>query len=117
MAVQMTLTLKPNIYNALKQSLLTQKQDIHEENNAFPSDHCMTSCCNMINNLTLVPSGCGQRITNIFAVMLQAVNCKGQHSISYTLSRNQTVVVEYSHDKDTDMFQVKFANKIDASMR
>jgi len=36
------------------------------------------------------------------------VNCKGQHSISYTLSRNQTVVVEYSHDKDTDMFQVLF---------
>lgn len=37
----------------------------------------------------------------------QAVSCKGQHSISYTLSRNHTVVVEYSHDKDTDMFQVK----------
>ncbi|MEQ2255204.1 E3 ubiquitin-protein ligase pellino 2 [Ilyodon furcidens] len=35
-----------------------------------------------------------------------AVNCKGQHSISYTLSRHQTVVVEYSHDKDTDMFQI-----------
>lgn len=41
-------------------------------------------------------------------VLWQAVNCKGQHSISYTLSRNQTVVVEYSHDKDTDMFQVLF---------
>ncbi|KTF74371.1 hypothetical protein cypCar_00039802 [Cyprinus carpio] len=39
----------------------------------------------------------------------KAVNCKGQHSISYTLSRNQTVVVEYSHDKDTDMFQEKAA--------
>uniref|UniRef100_A0A6I8NRD8 Pellino E3 ubiquitin protein ligase family member 2 n=2 Tax=Ornithorhynchus anatinus TaxID=9258 RepID=A0A6I8NRD8_ORNAN len=36
----------------------------------------------------------------------KAVSCKGQHSISYTLSRNQTVVVEYIHDKDTDMFQV-----------
>ncbi|XP_053366381.1 E3 ubiquitin-protein ligase pellino homolog 2 [Clarias gariepinus] len=36
----------------------------------------------------------------------KAVNCKGQHSISYTLSRNHTVVVEYSHDKDTDMFQI-----------
>ncbi|OWK09592.1 hypothetical protein Celaphus_00006129, partial [Cervus elaphus hippelaphus] len=35
-----------------------------------------------------------------------AISCKGQHSISYTLSRNQTVVVEYTHDKDTDMFQV-----------
>ena len=40
--------------------------------------------------------------------VFQAVNCKGQHSISYTLSRNQTVVVEYSHDNDTDMFQVKY---------
>lgn len=47
-----------------------------------------------------------------FVVVFQAVNCKGQHSISYTLSRNQTVVVEYSHDKDTDMFQVnKQTNK------
>ncbi|KAM6961400.1 E3 ubiquitin-protein ligase pellino homolog 2 [Aplochiton taeniatus] len=36
----------------------------------------------------------------------KAVNCKGQHSISYTLSRNQTVVVEYCHDEDTDMFQI-----------
>ncbi|KAA0711439.1 E3 ubiquitin-protein ligase pellino -like protein 2 [Triplophysa tibetana] len=36
----------------------------------------------------------------------EAVNCKGQHSISYTLSRNQTVVVEYSHDNNTDMFQI-----------
>lgn len=44
---------------------------------------------------------------NDLFVIFQAVNCKGQHSISYTLSRNQTVVVEYSHDNDTDMFQVK----------
>ncbi|KAL8168733.1 UNVERIFIED_CONTAM: E3 ubiquitin-protein ligase pellino 2 [Gekko kuhli] len=36
----------------------------------------------------------------------EAISCKGQHSISYTLSRNQTVIVEYTHDKDTDMFQV-----------
>lgn len=36
----------------------------------------------------------------------KAISCKGQHSISYTLSRNQTVVVEYTHDNDTDMFQV-----------
>ncbi|XP_053553308.1 E3 ubiquitin-protein ligase pellino homolog 2 isoform X2 [Bombina bombina] len=28
------------------------------------------------------------------------------HSISFTLSRSQTVVVEYAHDKDTDMFQI-----------
>lgn len=43
---------------------------------------------------------------NQLFLVLQVVNCKGQHSISYTLSRNHTVVVEYSHDKDTDMFQV-----------
>jgi pellino protein len=29
------------------------------------------------------------------------------HSISYTLSRNQAVIVEYDPDEDTDMFQVK----------
>lgn len=29
-----------------------------------------------------------------------------QHSISYTLSRNQAVIVEYKEDSDTDMFQV-----------
>jgi pellino protein len=28
------------------------------------------------------------------------------HSISYTLSRNQAVIVEYVPDEDTDMFQV-----------
>ncbi|CAF0741960.1 unnamed protein product [Rotaria sp. Silwood1] len=28
------------------------------------------------------------------------------HSISYTLSRNQTVVVQYAHDEDSDMFQI-----------
>ncbi|XP_052391255.1 E3 ubiquitin-protein ligase pellino homolog 2, partial [Carassius gibelio] len=37
---------------------------------------------------------------------LQAVNSRGQHSISFTLSRNQTVVVEYCHEDHTDMFQV-----------
>lgn len=47
-------------------------------------------------------------LTDASVVLWQAVNCKGQHSISYTLSRNHTVVVEYSHDKDTDMFQVLF---------
>ncbi|XP_078516489.1 E3 ubiquitin-protein ligase pellino homolog 2 [Lissotriton helveticus] len=36
----------------------------------------------------------------------KAISCKGQHSICYTLSRNQTVVVEYTHDSDTDMFQI-----------
>ncbi|KAG1662043.1 Protein pellino [Nymphon striatum] len=29
-----------------------------------------------------------------------------QHSISYTLSRNQAIIVEYSPDETTDMFQV-----------
>lgn len=43
---------------------------------------------------------------NQLLLVSQAVNSKGQHSISYTLSRNHTVVVEYSHDDDTDMFQV-----------
>ncbi|CAG0888564.1 unnamed protein product, partial [Darwinula stevensoni] len=36
----------------------------------------------------------------------QAVVNKEQHSISYTMSRNQTVVVEYMHDSKTDMFQI-----------
>lgn len=39
-------------------------------------------------------------------LLLQAVHSSGQHSISFTLSRNQTVVVEYCHDNNTDMFQV-----------
>jgi hypothetical protein len=38
--------------------------------------------------------------------LLQAISNKDQHSISYTLSRAQTVVVEYTHDSNTDMFQV-----------
>lgn len=37
----------------------------------------------------------------------QAISNKDQHSISYTLSRAQTVVVEYTHDSNTDMFQVR----------
>lgn len=28
------------------------------------------------------------------------------HSISYTLSRNQAVIVEYSHDENSDLFQI-----------
>uniref|UniRef100_A0A8C8DQV1 Uncharacterized protein n=1 Tax=Oryzias sinensis TaxID=183150 RepID=A0A8C8DQV1_9TELE len=36
----------------------------------------------------------------------KAVHSRGQHSISFTLSRNQTVVVEYCHDDNTDMFQI-----------
>ena len=29
-----------------------------------------------------------------------------QHSISYTLSRNQAVIVEYGHDPGSDLFQI-----------
>ncbi|KAJ7987452.1 hypothetical protein DPEC_G00326620 [Dallia pectoralis] len=36
----------------------------------------------------------------------KAINNKEQHSISFTLSRTQTVVVEYTNDSHTDMFQV-----------
>ncbi|KAF7650995.1 hypothetical protein LDENG_00117120 [Lucifuga dentata] len=36
----------------------------------------------------------------------KVVHSRGQHSISFTLSRNQTVVVEYCHDTNTDMFQI-----------
>uniref|UniRef100_A0A2K5D1K0 Uncharacterized protein n=1 Tax=Aotus nancymaae TaxID=37293 RepID=A0A2K5D1K0_AOTNA len=36
----------------------------------------------------------------------KAVSNKDQHSISHTLSRAQTVVVEYTHDSNTDMFQI-----------
>ncbi|XP_062244316.1 E3 ubiquitin-protein ligase pellino homolog 1-like isoform X2 [Platichthys flesus] len=36
----------------------------------------------------------------------KAVSNKEQHSISYTLSRAQTVVVEYTQDSNTDMFQI-----------
>ncbi|MEQ2174184.1 E3 ubiquitin-protein ligase pellino 1, partial [Goodea atripinnis] len=34
------------------------------------------------------------------------ISNKDQHSISYTLSRAQTVVVEYTYDSNTDMFQI-----------
>ncbi len=36
----------------------------------------------------------------------QAIQDKAQHSISYTLSRSQAIIVEYQHDEDSDMFQV-----------
>lgn len=36
----------------------------------------------------------------------QAILDTTQHSISYTLSRSQAVIVEYKEDQDTDMFQV-----------
>jgi pellino protein len=37
----------------------------------------------------------------------QAILNTKQHSISYTLSRTQAVIVEYTEDEDTDMFQVR----------
>ncbi|XP_052461698.1 E3 ubiquitin-protein ligase pellino homolog 1 isoform X2 [Carassius gibelio] len=40
------------------------------------------------------------------AECLNAISNKNQHSVSYTLSRAQTVVVEYTHDSTTDMFQI-----------
>ncbi|XP_030425415.1 E3 ubiquitin-protein ligase pellino homolog 3 isoform X2 [Gopherus evgoodei] len=39
----------------------------------------------------------------------KALSNKGQHSISYTLSRSHSVIVEYTHDCDTDMFQERAA--------
>ncbi|XP_016333994.1 E3 ubiquitin-protein ligase pellino homolog 2-like, partial [Sinocyclocheilus anshuiensis] len=42
----------------------------------------------------------------------KAVNSRGQHSISFTLSRSQTVVVEYCHDNLTDMFQVSSTRSV-----
>ncbi|XP_070639172.1 E3 ubiquitin-protein ligase pellino homolog 3 isoform X4 [Bos indicus] len=36
----------------------------------------------------------------------KALSNRGQHSISYTLSRSHSVIVEYTHDGDTDMFQI-----------
>lgn len=33
-------------------------------------------------------------------------NEKSTHSVSYTLSRTQAVVVEYEKDGETDMFQI-----------
>jgi pellino protein len=31
-----------------------------------------------------------------------------QHTISYTISGDQTVIVEYTPDEETDMFQARF---------
>jgi len=36
----------------------------------------------------------------------RAIQDKAQHSISYTLSRSQAIIVEYQSDEDTDMFQI-----------
>ncbi|XP_027134133.1 E3 ubiquitin-protein ligase pellino homolog 1 isoform X8 [Larimichthys crocea] len=47
-----------------------------------------------------------ERVPVINSRAWQAISNKDQHSISYTLSRAQTVVVEYTHDSNTDMFQI-----------
>ncbi|KAG9338198.1 hypothetical protein JZ751_026948, partial [Albula glossodonta] len=36
----------------------------------------------------------------------KALSNKSQHSISYTLSRSHSVIVEYTHDSSMDMFQI-----------
>lgn len=36
----------------------------------------------------------------------KAIQDKDLHSISYTFSRSQTIIVEYGQDPDTDMFQI-----------
>ncbi|XP_057186194.1 E3 ubiquitin-protein ligase pellino homolog 2 isoform X2 [Triplophysa rosa] len=36
----------------------------------------------------------------------KALSNKSQHSISFTLSRSHSVIVEYTHDPNTDMFQI-----------
>lgn len=36
----------------------------------------------------------------------KALSNRGQHSISFTLSRSHSVIVEYTHDSDKDMFQI-----------
>lgn len=45
----------------------------------------------------------------------KAILDANQHSISYTLSRNQAVIVEYKEDAETDMFQVRiFSLNVDS---
>lgn len=39
-------------------------------------------------------------------VSVQLIQNTEQHSVSYTLSRTQAVIVQYDPDSDTDMFQI-----------
>ena len=50
----------------------------------------------------------GMSSTKITYVCFQAVLDAEQHSVCYSLSGTQTVVVEYMRDEETDMFQVRF---------
>lgn len=45
----------------------------------------------------------------------KAILDTNQHSISYTLSRNQAVIVEYKEDSETDMFQVIYISNNDGN--
>ena len=57
----------------------------------------------------------------------EAILDSRQHSISYTLSRNQAVIVEFNHDPNTDLFQVymyiyiyiyyQFSNLLSSNLR
>ena len=62
--------------------------------------YCIT---NKIPHSCVCPGTCRHSSS---LLCLKAISNKEQHSISYTLSRAQTVVVEYTHDSNTDMFQV-----------
>lgn len=46
----------------------------------------------------------------------QAILDATQHSISYTLSRNHAVIVEYTEDDSTDMFQVPYQARFTPSL-
>uniref|UniRef100_A0A3B5M3H4 Pellino E3 ubiquitin protein ligase 1b n=1 Tax=Xiphophorus couchianus TaxID=32473 RepID=A0A3B5M3H4_9TELE len=61
---------------------------------------------NTVNFVFFSPFSASVVIHHPFLVSHQAISNKDQHSISYTLSRAQTVVVEYTHDSNTDMFQI-----------
>ncbi|XP_034954508.1 E3 ubiquitin-protein ligase pellino homolog 3 isoform X2 [Zootoca vivipara] len=54
--------------------------------------------------LTKEPVKYGELIST--PLVSKALSNKGQHSISYTLSRSHSVIVEYTHDCETDMFQI-----------
>ncbi|XP_054845835.1 E3 ubiquitin-protein ligase pellino homolog 3 isoform X2 [Eublepharis macularius] len=54
--------------------------------------------------LTKEPVKYGELIST--PLVSKALSNKGQHSISYTLSRSHSVIVEYTHDSETDMFQI-----------
>ncbi|XP_024864045.1 E3 ubiquitin-protein ligase pellino homolog 3 isoform X2 [Kryptolebias marmoratus] len=48
----------------------------------------------------------GDQLTALLLSVQDALSNKSQHSISYTLSRSHSVIVDYTHDINTDMFQI-----------